>query len=134
LDSSKTTLVQQCPAGLIRINIEKIPKGDCGHQHWIALDLPQAIIKELTPPDVDELKALMNNNDLIRYPPMIVDFEGTSWVVAQCCNADAVLAIRPDLSRMAQFNAKTGSTGITIFGEYLGEDAPAKIEVCPICI
>lgn len=106
-------LVQQCGAGLVRLQIE----GEVPGERWITLDMPSPTCAPLDPEPQQELAAILGQPWLATTTPLCVDV-GPRWVVAQLTDADAVLALQPDLGRMARLNAGLQHTGVLVFGAY----------------
>ena len=115
-------LVQECDAGLIRLNVGEVDGG-----RRITLELPTPRHQALNASQADALDALLGQPVLADFPARMIDV-GPKWVVAQLASASAVLALTPDLVRMAQFDRALGSTGVTVFGAYEA-GAEAAIEV-----
>lgn len=117
------TLVQQCAAGLVKLQVADEPGGE----RWIAFDLPPAKLTPLSGDHVGELETILGASLEREPPPKIVDV-GPRWLVVQLDSAEAVLALRPDLARMKAHDVRIGITGIVVFGEYPAGHA-ARIEV-----
>lgn len=106
-------LVQQCIAGLIRLQVTKEADG----AQWISFDLPEPALSPLTVGQVQELEGLLGvalKNGVL---PQLVDV-GPRWLVAQLENAQAVLAIQPDLQRMKVQDVSHRYTGVVVFGQH----------------
>jgi PhzF family phenazine biosynthesis protein len=116
-------LVQQCTAGLIEVAISD----DGGENRMIAFELPNPEFRSLNPAETDELERVLGGPIVSGFPAVIVDV-GPKWVVAQFESAGAVLALKPDLSRMVTFCERSGSDGVTVFGPHTN-DGPASVEV-----
>lgn len=114
-------LVQQCGAGLVKLSVEQ---GEDGAR-WIAFELPPAAIRELEAARNAELQAILGTP--LARPALLVDV-GPRWVVAELDDAAAVLALRPDMARMARQDREGRHTGVVIFGAH-PPGAQAKIEV-----
>lgn len=117
------TLVQQCGAGLVKLTVAR---ADDGAQS-IAFDLPAPRLTPLDARQIAELAGVLGTALHDRFAPCLVDV-GPRWVVAQLANAKAVLSAEPDLQRMKAQDAKSGHTGVVIFGEH-EQTAGAKIEI-----
>ncbi|HTW70301.1 MAG TPA: PhzF family phenazine biosynthesis protein [Acetobacteraceae bacterium] len=110
-------LVQECGKGLIDISIE-------GDRVFFALPEPQ--FQHPAP------NALESVADALGVPmsgirrASIVDV-GPVWFTVEAGDADAVLALAPDMSRLAALGAR-GIGGVTVFGLYR-EGAGAAVEV-----
>lgn len=116
-------LVQECGAGLVTLHVAVNPQGE----RWIAFDLPQPTLTRLTVAQVDELEAILGHTVDREAWPCLVDV-GPRWIVAQLPSAQAVLASRPDMVRMAQQDTQAQATGVVIFGQYPAHH-PTRIEV-----
>jgi PhzF family phenazine biosynthesis protein len=116
-------LVQECGAGLVRLEITRHAVAD----RWIAFDLPQPKIALLDDAQVEEIESLLGAPVLRAMRPRVIDV-GARWIVAQLEGPEAVLALRPDLQRLAAHDARAGVTGVTVFGEH-PPGAAARLEV-----
>lgn len=116
-------LVQQCGAGLVRLNVERAGDGE----QWIFFDLPEPKMHPLDLVQVQELQAILGISLTSAPTPYLVDV-GARWVVAQVPSAQAVLNAKPDLKRMKAQDLQGRHTGVVIFGEH-DEGAPSRIEV-----
>jgi len=114
-------LIQECGVGLVEVTVGG--RGECGP---LTFALPPSKIKPLDATDVAELEAVLGCSSGIKTAPAIVNV-GAVWVVAHLSDAAAVIALRPDLGRLAAFERRLGATGVTIFGAH--EDGDAAIEV-----
>lgn len=116
-------LVQECGAGLIELTVTS----SAGTSPLIAFDLPTPGFVSLTDKQVDELEALLGNPVQRDHSPQMINV-GPVWTVVQMVNAEAVLALRPDLARMRLFDERNESIGVVVFGAY-EKGSPAAIEV-----
>ena len=116
-------LVQQCGAGLVKLEITRHAVAD----RWIAFELPQPRLTMLDDAQVDELESLFGAPVQRAARPRVIDV-GARWIVAQLEGPEAVLALRPDLQRLAAHDARAAVTGVTVFGEY-PPGAAARLEV-----
>lgn len=105
-------LVQQCGAGLVRLEVERAGDGT----QWISFDLPEPKMTVLNAAEVQELEAILGMPLTGAPAPCLVDV-GARWVVAQLPGAQAVLRAKPDLQRMKVQDVKGRHTGVVIFGE-----------------
>lgn len=104
-------LTQQCKAGLIAVHVD-----DAGDDaRWIGFTLPPAAITSLPEQELGELTALLGTAPVT--PPLLVDV-GARWVMVQLPDADAVLALTPDVTRMKRLDAAGRRTGVVMFGHY----------------
>ncbi|NEX63933.1 PhzF family phenazine biosynthesis protein [Noviherbaspirillum galbum] len=106
-------LVQQCKAGLIRLNVEQASDGN----RWIHFDLPEPRIAALDGDQARELEAIIGSPLEPGRAPLLVDV-GARWIIAQLPAAQAVLAVRPDLQRMKRQDIAGRHTGVVVFGEH----------------
>lgn len=102
-------LTQQCKAGLIAVQVD-----DAGA---IGFTLPAAAFTPLPAGELVELAALLDAPLSDVFPPQLVDV-GARWVLVQLPDADAVLAVTPDLARMKALDASGRRTGVVVFGRY----------------
>ena len=116
-------LVQQCGAGLIKLQVEQASDGT----RWISFDLPEPGFGVLDNAQFKELKAILGTPLEKNTTPCLVDV-GARWVVAQLPTAQAVLDAMPDLQRMRLQDSKGKHTGVVIFGKHAPE-SEARIEV-----
>ncbi|MCU6618205.1 PhzF family phenazine biosynthesis protein [Achromobacter mucicolens] len=116
-------LVQECAAGLIDLSVTEITGGS----PRIAFTLPVAQLTELGADLVDEMEGILGSAVLHDPAPKLVNV-GPVWTIAQLPSAQAVLTLRPDFSRMAEFDRRNQAAGIVVYGAY-GEGAESAIEV-----
>lgn len=116
-------LVQECAAGLIRLEVTPQPDGE----PWIAFELPPPQITPLTDDERPLLESILGTSLSAQPAPRLIDV-GARWIVAQLPNAAAVLALRPDLPRLCDLSVQARVAGVTIFGEHEA-GAAARIEV-----
>ena len=123
IEAKNGNLVQQCRAGLIKLEVTKDQHG----AQWIAFALPEPLMTALDAGQVDALEDVLGVALQRQSPPMLVDV-GPRWVVAQLKNARDVLAARPDIARMKAHDLQAKTTGVVLFGEH-DTGLPAKIEI-----
>jgi PhzF family phenazine biosynthesis protein len=116
-------LVQECGAGLV----ELLVKPTTDSSPVIAFTLPTPRLTALTNLQIDEMSAILGAPLLRENEPKLVNV-GPVWAVAQMPSAQAVLDLRPDFVRMAEFDRGNKAAGIVVYGAY-GEGANAEIEV-----
>ena len=116
-------ILQECDAGLIRLLVSKAADGT----QSISFELPRPKFSALKGDEVLELEAILGSAFSSVSIPHLVD-TGPRWVVAQLPTAQAVLKARPDLQRLKAHDAKTGNTGLVIFGPYEA-GSPTGIEL-----
>jgi PhzF family phenazine biosynthesis protein len=115
-------LVQQCAAGLVRLQLERASDG----AQWIFFDLPEPNITTLDAAQAAQLGEILGVSLDGVAAPCLIDV-GPRWVVAQLPDAKAVLAVQPDLQRMKAQDIQGRHTGVVIFGAH-GDGGPARIE------
>jgi len=110
-------LVQECTRGLIPLRLEA---------DRIFFELPPSVHFE---PSVEQVAAVADALGIGR--PEVVRAEvvdvGPLWFTVQLAQARAVLALRPDMQKVAAL-APTNLTGVTVFGQY-PHGSPAHLEV-----
>lgn len=116
-------LVQECGAGLIELSVT----ARTGESPLIAFKLPVPTLTPVKEDRLQELESILGASILREHRPKLVNV-GPVWTIVQLQSADAVLGLRPDYARMADFNRQDESIGVVVFGAY-GEDANAAIEV-----
>ncbi len=116
-------LVQECAAGLIDLSVTEITGGS----PRIAFTLPEARLTALSADLVDEMEGILGSAVLHDPAPKLVNV-GPVWTIAQLPSAQAVLTLRPDFARMAEFDRRNQAAGIVVYGAY-GEGAESAIEV-----
>lgn len=105
-------LVQECGAGLIDLKCE------CDRfTSQITLPMPAAVVTSLAQSDVAELEEIIGAQVDRAVAPALVDV-GVVWVVAQLSSAQALLALIPDDTNMAQFERRLGVTGVSLYGAH----------------
>lgn len=123
--ASDGRLIQQCKTGLIALHVDDAGDG----ARWISFTLPPAT---LTPLPADELTALTTLLGAAPVTtPLLVDV-GPRWVVVQLADADAVLALTPDIARLKILDAAGLRTGVVVFGRHAASaaaDAAADYEM-----
>ncbi len=91
---SEDVLVQQCAAGLVRLQVSY----DGAGRRWIAFDMPTPKLSPLSAAEVEEIEAALGVALVKdRSSPMLVDV-GIKWVVGEGADATAVLSATPILS------------------------------------
>jgi PhzF family phenazine biosynthesis protein len=105
-------LTQQCKAGLIAVHVDE---GD--GERTIGFTLPAAALTPLRADDLSALAALLGTTLSTAYPPSLVDV-GARWVLVQLDDADAVLALAPDVAGLKTLDAAGRRTGVVVFGRY----------------
>lgn len=118
---SDSRLIQECKVGLIDVSVDVISTG-CR----LAFTLPKAKITPLHADDIAELELIFGRKISSKVTPTAVNV-GPVWIVAQLENAEAVLALRPNLAQLADLSHKLNVTGITLFG--LHESGESTVEI-----
>ncbi len=114
---SEGCLVQECGSGLVSIQVE---------DNKLFLALPEPKISNIQPADLHELaNALGIQSRQVRVHAR-VDV-GAVWLTLQLPDADTVLHLRPDQSRLASLTPR-GVTGVTVFG-FAEEASEYQVEV-----
>jgi len=103
-------LLQQCGIGLVELKIDPAPGS--GHL-W--LQLPPARAQALGAEDVAELEAALGARVDASATPSAIDV-GPVWITARLADAAQVLALEPDMSRLAALTRRLRATGVTVFG------------------
>lgn len=120
VDRSRTELVQQCGAGLVRLSVEQ-----GRNRQWLTLPTPK-----LEPLGASHRalldQALQAATGSGGAPAYLIDV-GPVWLTVQLDSAAAVLALRPDQSAIAALSRDLGLTGVTIFGD--DPESPGGVEV-----
>ena len=123
VEAKDGVLVQQCISGLIRLQVSKEADG----AQWISFDLPEPALSPLAVGQVHELESLLGvalKNGVL---PQVVEV-GPRWLVAQLENAQAVLALQPDLQRMKVQDVSHRYTGVVVFGQHeQGEQSSIEV-------
>ena len=109
-------LIQECGAGLIRLDVTVDAAGD----QQIAFELPKPKITPLDDAQINRLESSLGSPIMREFVPCLVDV-GARWVVAQLPSAQAVLENLPALEPMKADNLQIEATGVIIFGEYKDE-------------
>lgn len=116
-------LVQQCGAGLVSLDVDSEETG----QQWITFALPSPAISALEASQQQALAEILGCAPKPATEALRVDV-GPRWLVVQLADAEAVLALQPDLQQMQQQDSASGDTGVVVFGEY-PPGARSRIEV-----
>jgi PhzF family phenazine biosynthesis protein len=110
-------LVQECGKGLVDIKIE-------GDRLFLALPEPQ--FREPAKPNLAAVADGLGVSAADVQRAAIIDV-GPVWFTVQLVGGDAVLALAPDMGKLAALNS-IGITGVTVFGLYPA-GAGADLEV-----
>ena len=96
----KEELVQECGVGLVKLQVRSQ-----GGERRLSFGLPPAQLTSLDTPEVLELEAILGHEVLREAQPAIVNV-GAVWVVAQLPSVQALLALRPNHGRSAEFERR----------------------------
>lgn len=111
-------LVQQCNIGLVDVTM-----GD----GELAFALPSSRITPLAAEDFAELECIVGGALWHESTPAQVNV-GPVWIVLPMVDAATVLALKPDLARLAAFERRLSITGLCVFGRH-APGGEADIEV-----
>ncbi|WP_082522355.1 PhzF family phenazine biosynthesis protein [Acidovorax sp. Root402] len=112
------------PSGsLLRGNQQPVDSGS----PVIAFQLPSPSYQHLSEEQVRDLESILGSPVLHTPNPKFINV-GPNWAIVQLSSAAAILALQPDMARLAAFNQQTNSTGVVVFGPH-GENEAAAIEV-----
>lgn len=114
-------LTQECEIGLVQLTVE----GE-GTDRRLKLDMPPASATPLAPEDVAEVEAILGCSLPPNAAPAIID-TGAVWIVAPLLDADAVLAVQPDLARITKLTQRLGAHGISVFGDHASGNAAIEV-------
>jgi PhzF family phenazine biosynthesis protein len=114
-------LVQESGVGLVHLTVEEEVAS-----RRLAFDLPDAVVTPLTRDDVAELEAALGAPVKPGIVPAAVDC-GPVWIVTPLSDADALLAVQPDLVRVARLAERLGAVGISIFGDHAAGEAAIEV-------
>lgn len=125
IERGKTSLVQECAAGLLPVRVES-----ANAQRVIHVQAPPARVSALDRTLREPLAAALGvalPNDRI----CLID-NGPLWIIVDLVEAAAVRALKPDMARIAALCIDTHAVGVSVFGhEALGEAAMAVRAFCP---
>ena len=107
---SEGRLVQECGAGLIPLTV-----AGSGAERRLTLTLPQAKRQALAEADIAELEVALGTRLDRALAPVAINV-GPTWIVLRLADAAAVLALDPDMGRLAALERRLGVTGISLFG------------------
>lgn len=116
-------LVQECGAGLVELTVTPCE----GSSPLIAFKLPEPRLVAMSDAQVDEMESILGAAIVREHTPKLVNV-GPIWTIVQLESAKAVLDLRPDFARMAEFDKRNKAIGIVVFGAY-GKGTAAAIEV-----
>lgn len=121
-------LFQECGVGLVELTVKESSEG-----RNLAFTLPPAKILPLQDSDVKELEQILSCKVDQEVAPAIVNV-GAIWVIARLIDAATVIGLRPDFSKLADFERRLGVTGLTVFGAHAAESADIEVRTfAPSC-
>jgi PhzF family phenazine biosynthesis protein len=127
LDAGRVTLrengrlIQECSVGFVELTVE-----GQGRDRQLAFRLPGAKIEEMSAADIAELDLIVGCSVSTKVVPAIMNV-GPRWIIAQMPDANSVLNLQPDFTKLAELERRLGVTGLTVFGTC--KDGGAAIEV-----
>ena len=125
IESGKTSLIQQCAAGLLPVRVV-----GQGPSRIIHVQAPPARLHHI----IDAERALLAaalQTDLAADQVMHVD-NGPHWALCNLHEASVVRALEPDMSTIASWCTRHHAVGISVFGrEHAGDAAMAVRAFCP---
>ena len=123
--AGKTTLIQQCAAGLLPVHID-----GAGATRTIHVQAPAARIHRIEPA-LRQTLARALGYVLEDAQVRMVD-NGPRWLVCQLQHAAQVRQLKPDLPAIAQLCRQHGSIGVSVFGQEPSGDAAMAVRAfCP---
>lgn len=120
-------LIQECAVGLVEVSA-----GDTG----LSFRLPRYAASPAE--DADAIIAATGGPSVVSAPPQVLDV-GPRWVIAEMASVEAVAHLDPDLTALAAYDRRHGTTGLTVFasgadGTLVRSFAPADgIAEDPVC-
>src|SRR5262249_6289303 len=111
---SNGRLIQQCGVGFVEVDLAVDERSS---DRQLTFTLPPAKITALQATDLADLESILGREGQFKTAPAIVNV-GPIWVVGQLSDSASVLNLRPDLTRLAQFERRLGVTGLTVFGAH----------------
>jgi PhzF family phenazine biosynthesis protein len=125
VDETKTSLVQECAAGLLPVRIE-----GKGASRVIHVQAPPARVDALDG-DLREKLAKALGVALSADAACLVD-NGPHWILCDLHDGAAVRALKPDMPLIATLCERSGAVGVSVFGcESSNEAAMAVRAFCP---
>jgi PhzF family phenazine biosynthesis protein len=108
------TLVQECGSGLIPLELD----ADDGGVRY-RLRLPSARFAAVTSTATAELQGAIGAPIDVAVAPALVDV-GPTWLVARLDSVEQLLALQPNMHRLAALEVSLGATGTTLFAASAG--------------
>jgi PhzF family phenazine biosynthesis protein len=112
-------LVQECGMGLVALTVS-----GADTDRRLSFELPPAKIGALGKADLNDLETILGCKPKVE--PGVVNV-GPVWIIAQLEDADTVIALRPDLAKLAELERRLGVTGVTVFGAHRSGDAAIEV-------
>jgi PhzF family phenazine biosynthesis protein len=123
--AGKTTLVQECAAGLLPVRVE-----GAGAERIIHVQAPQAHLHAVAPGQRELLNHALHA-ELTEADLRLVD-NGPLWLVCNLHAAEVVRRLQPDLAAIASLSQTTGAVGVCVFGQARTGDAAMAVRAfCP---
>ncbi len=116
ITKQKNIIIQECKVGLVEISLNE----------KIEFKLPKAKFTKLDNSQVNVLNDILATKIDENYIPTIVDV-GPKWIIAKVEKHIDILKIKPNFSKMLEYEKKLGATGITIFGNSFDNDAQFEV-------
>lgn len=110
-------LVQQCGVGLVNVAVTRVTGESGVEETRLTLALPPAKVSPLTPAMLAELQDILGLAEPVVTEPATIDV-GPVWTVLHLPDAQTVLKLQPDLTRLADYERRQGITGIIVFGPH----------------
>lgn len=101
-------LLQECGAGLVPVRVEPADR--------YRLRLPEARVTTLGAAERAALEAALGAATDPTVPLQVIDV-GPRWLVTALAEPSVLLALQPDLTRLAAFERATRTIGVTLFAE-----------------
>lgn len=123
--AGKTTLIQQCAAGLLPVRVEDSDTGRAIH-----VQAPPARVHRID----DALRETIGHalHDALDEAQVRLVDNGPRWLICQLRDASVVRALQPDLPTIAALSLQHGIIGVCAFGrEHAGDAAMAVRAFCP---
>lgn len=126
-------LIQECQIGLIEISL--------GTDGVFSFELPRASHTELDQNAKRELESVLNISQELEDFLILVDV-GARWITGEVKSKEKLLAIEPDMAKLAKLTTTLGAEGITLFAKNKSDDlvievrsfAPAvNVNEDPVC-
>jgi len=125
VDTSKTSLIQECAAGLLPVRVE-----GSGSVRRIHVQAPSARLDTL---DHALRRRVASALRLERMPgsTCMVD-NGPHWIICDLLEGATVRTLQPDMPMLAALCEQTGAIGVSVFGRESASDAAMAVRAfCP---